>query len=116
MKTQIEINKSKEGETLVYSFTWELDETNSDHVFVPIQKELKDFKTRVIFDFKALRYLNSKTIGYLVDIFSNIEDAGWEMFIRNCTWGIRDTLNFTWIDTIIPYIDDVKDNQEDENS
>lgn len=107
MKTNIEVNIKEDDNSLVYSFTWELDETNADSTFEPIDKALKEYNSKkVIFDFKTLKYINSKTIGYLIDIFSNIEDAWWEMFIRNCNWWIRDTLNFTWVDTIIPYIDE----------
>ena len=109
INTEFKLTKQQnEDGSLEYFFTWELDETNADLTFEPFYKELKDFKWKLIFDFKDLKYINSKTIGYLVDTFSNIEESWWEMYIRNCTWWIKDTLNFTWIDTIIPYIDEEK--------
>ena len=106
MQTELELKRSKSEEwDFIFSFSWELDETNADNTFEPLYKELEDFKWKLIFDFNDLKYINSKTIGYLVDIFSKIEENWWEMYIKNCTWWIKDTLSFTWIDTIIPYID-----------
>jgi hypothetical protein len=32
----------------------------------------------------GLKYLNSKSIGYIADVFSNIEDNEGEMYISNC--------------------------------
>ena len=106
METEVKITKTEEEWAIVYNFAWELDETNADNTFEPMYEELKPHMWgKIIFDFKELKYINSKTIGYLVDIFSNTDEAGWKMYIRNCVWWIRDTLNFTWVDTIIPYID-----------
>jgi len=105
METIIKIKIENKENTNTISFEWELDETNADKTFENIYKEIEKSKNQKnIFDFDKLNYLNSKTIWYLVDIFSTIEEAWWEMFIKNCKWWIKDTLNFTWVDTIIPYI------------
>jgi hypothetical protein len=52
-----------------------LDETNADKTFTAIYNAIGDFTNkRVIFNLSGLKYLNSKSIGYIADIFSNIED------------------------------------------
>jgi hypothetical protein len=33
----------------------------------------------------GLKYLNSKSIGYIADVFSNIEDNEGQMQISNCS-------------------------------
>jgi len=105
METLINIKIENEDNIKTFILEWELDETNADKTFEILDKEIDKSKTQKnIFDFDKLSYINSKTIWYLVDIFSTIEEAWWEMFIKNCKWWIKDTLNFTWVDTIIPYI------------
>jgi len=105
METLVQINIIKEEESIIINFSWELDETNADSTFEKLYKDIENYKSKKnIFDFEKLTYINSKTIWYLVDIYSTIEEAEWKMYIRNCPEWIKDTLNFTWIDTIIPYI------------
>ncbi len=105
METLIKVDITEEEWFTVFKFEWELDETNADKTFDDLYKKIEETKTKKnIFDFKKLNYMNSKTIWYLVDIYSNIDEAEWEMYIRNCNGWIKDTLNFTWVDTIIPYI------------
>jgi anti-anti-sigma factor len=54
----------------------------------------------------GLKYLNSKSIGYIADIYSNIEDNNWKMFISNCSEWVKDILDLVWITVIIPTVDD----------
>jgi anti-anti-sigma factor len=54
---------------------------------------------------KELKYLNSKSIGYIADIYSNIEENEGEMYISNCTDGVKDVLELVGITTIIPTMD-----------
>ncbi|MEA3387040.1 MAG: STAS domain-containing protein [Patescibacteria group bacterium] len=46
----------------------------------------------MIFDLEGLKYLNSKSIGYIADIFSNLEENESEMYICNCDEGVTDVL------------------------
>jgi len=105
METLMQINITKEDENIIIHFNWELDETNADITFKNLYKEIENYKFKKnIFDFEKLTYINSKTIWYLIDIYSIIEEAEWKMYIKNCPEWIKDTLNFTGVDTIIPYI------------
>ena len=74
--------------------------------FSSIYEELGDLKEKkVIFNLKELKYLNSKSIGYIADIYSNIEENEGEMYISNCTDGVKDVLELVGITTIIPTLD-----------
>ncbi len=107
METLIKIDKRNEGEILIFGFTGELDETNADKTFKKMYEEIGDFSNKkIIFNMDGLKYLNSKSIWYIADIFSNIEDNDWDMYISNCEAGVKDVLELVGITTIIPTVDD----------
>jgi len=107
METLVEITKREEGDILIFEFVWELDETNADKTFKDMYDQIWDFSDKkIIFNMKGLKYLNSKSIGYIADVFSNIEDNDGEMYISNCDEGVKDVLELVWITTIIPTVDD----------
>jgi len=103
METLIEIKKTEEGEILIFEFAWELDETNADKTFKDIYEQIGDFSDKkILFNMVGLKYLNSKSIWYIADVFSNIEDNDWQMCISNCDDWVKDVLELVWITTIIP--------------
>jgi len=106
METLIKITKREEGNILIFTFAGELDETNADNTFKDIYDQIGSFENKkIIFNMSELKYLNSKSIGYIADVFSNIEDNEWEMYISNCDEGVKDVLELVWITTIIPTVD-----------
>jgi len=106
METLIKITKREEENILIFTFEWELDETNADNTFKDIYEQIGGFENKkIIFNMSGLKYLNSKSIGYIADVFSNIEDNEWEMYISNCDEGVKDVLELVWITTIIPTVD-----------
>jgi len=106
METLIKITKREEENILIFTFEWELDETNADNTFKDIYEQIGEFENKkIIFNMSGLKYLNSKSIGYIADVFSNIEDNEWEMYISNCDEGVKDVLELVWITTIIPTVD-----------
>jgi len=111
METLIEVNKKEENWVLIFQFNWELDETNADKTFKAIYDQIWDFKTnsKIIFNLSELKYLNSKSIWYIADVFSNIEDVEWKMYITNCSEWVKDILELVGITTIVPTLDDVSD-------
>lgn len=105
METLIEVNKKEENGITIFAFKWELDETNADKTFTGIYNEVGDFSgKKIIFDLGELKYLNSKSIGYIADIFSNIEENDGEMYICKCDEGVNDVLELVGITTIIPTV------------
>lgn len=110
METLIEVNKKEENWILIFEFTWELDETNADKTFNSLYNEIWDFSDKkIILNLKGLKYLNSKSIGYIADIFSNVEDNEWKMYISNCDEWVKDVLELVGITTIIPTVDSEKE-------
>ena len=110
METLIEVNKKEENGITIFVFTGELDETNADKTFKSIYDQIWDFENKkIIFNLEGLKYLNSKSIGYIADVFSNIEDTEGEMYISNCSDGVKDILELVGITTIIPTVDSEKE-------
>ena len=110
METLIEIKKTEQENILIFEFAWELDETNSDKTFKDIYEQIGDFSDKkIIFNMWGLKYLNSKSIGYIADVFSNIEDNDWKMYISNCDEGVKDVLELVGITTIIPTVDTLEE-------
>ena len=114
METLIEVNKKEENWVLIFEFNWELDETNADKQFKNVYEQIGDFssESKIIFNLKWLKYLNSKSIWYIADVFSNIEDVEWEMYITNCSEWVKDILELVGITTIIETLDDISEAME----
>lgn len=106
METLIEIKQKDIDWIMIFEFAWELDETNADKTFGWLYKTIWDFTwKKVIFNFSWLKYLNSKSIWYIADIFSNIEESAWKIYITNCQEWVKDVLELVWITSIIPIAD-----------
>ncbi|PIE84948.1 hypothetical protein CSA08_04475 [Candidatus Gracilibacteria bacterium] len=106
METLIKVNKRETNGIIVFEFSGELDETNADKTFKGIYDEVGDFKgKKILFNLSGLKYLNSKSIGYIADIFSNVEENEGEMYISDCSEGVKDVLELVGITTIITTVD-----------
>ncbi len=110
METIIEVNKKEVDSVIIFTFSGELDETNADKTFASIYEEIWDFSNKkIIFNLSWLKYMNSKSIWYIADVFSNIEDNDWKMYISDCSDWVKDVLELVWITTIIPIADSEKE-------
>ena len=110
METLIEVNKKDENGILIFTFKWELDETNTDKTFKDIYDDVWDFANKkLILSLKDLKYLNSKSIWYIADLFSNVDDNDWKMYISDCDEWVKDVLELVGITTIIPTVNTEKD-------
>jgi len=110
METLMEVNKKEENWILIFEFKWELDETNADKTFTNIYNEIWEFSDKkIIFNLSELKYLNSKSIWYIADIYSNVEDNDGEMYISNCDEWVKDVLELVGITTIIPTVDTIEE-------
>jgi anti-anti-sigma factor len=106
METLIDVNKKEQDWVIIFTFSWELDETNADKTFSSIYEEIWEFTDKKIaLNFSWLKYMNSKSIGYIADVFSNIEENNWKMYITNCSDWVKDILELVGITTIIPITD-----------
>ncbi len=110
METLIEVGKRDQGNIMIFDFAWELDETNADKTFTDVYEKIWDFSDKnIIFNLAGLKYLNSKSIGYIADVFSNLEENDGKMYISNCDEGVKDVLELVGITTIIPTVDEEKE-------
>lgn len=110
METLIKIEKNENNWVIIFEFSWELDETNADKTFKSIYDEIGDFKDKkILFKMTNLKYINSKSIWYIADIFSNIEENESKMYISNCTEWVKDILELVWITQIVPTVDDAEE-------
>lgn len=107
MLTQLEVKKSSTNTGVkIFSFHGELDETNVDTTFPNIIADIGDFKwARTLFNLVELKYLNSKSIGYIADIAQRTEDGGGKFALSNIGPEVRDTLDLVGITSIIPVYD-----------
>lgn len=106
----MEVNKKEENGILIFEFNGELDETNADKTFTAIYNDIGSFEDKkIILNLTNLKYLNSKSIGYIADIFSNIEENDGEMYISNCDDGVKDVLELVGITTIVPTVDTLQE-------
>ena len=102
MNTLIEVKKRDVGDIVIFEFHGELDETNADKTFTSIYSAIGDFTDKkIILNLVGLKYLNSKSIGYIADIFSNIEDNNGTMYITNMSDEVKDTLELVGITSIV---------------
>ncbi len=105
METLIEVNKREQDWVIIFEFAWELDETNADKTFASVYESIWDFNSiKIVFNFVWLKYLNSKSIWYIADVFSNIEENNWKMCICECREWVKDVLELVWITTIVPTV------------
>ena len=106
METLIEVKLRKVEDIMIFDFNGELDETNTDKTFTGIYDTIGDFSgKKILFNMTWLKYLNSKSIGYIADVFSNLEEKNGKMHISNCDEGVKDVLELVGITTIIPTVD-----------
>lgn len=110
METLVKIEKTETNGIMIFEFSGELDETNADKTFKDIYTDIGDFKNKkIIFKMTNLKYINSKSIGYIADVFSNIEENESQMYISNCTEWVKDILELVWITQIVPTVDDISE-------
>jgi len=102
METLIKVNKKEESGITIFEFVWELDETNADKTFKYIYDEIWDFTDKkIVLNLKGLKYLNSKSIWYIADVFSNTDENGWKMYISDCDEWVKDVLELVGITEIV---------------
>jgi anti-anti-sigma factor len=104
MLTQLEVKKSMTNTGVrVFAFNGELDETNVDTTFPNIITDIGNFSgARTLFNFAELKYLNSKSIGYIADIAQRTEDGEGKFGLCCLTSEVHDTLDLVGITSIIP--------------
>lgn len=104
MLTSLEIKTASTNTGIkIFSFNGELDETNVDKTFPSIIEAIGDFNnSKTLFNFEQLKYLNSKSIGYIADIVQRAEDGNGKFSICCLTPEVHDTLDLVGLTSILP--------------
>ena len=81
----------------------QLDETNNDAVFEAVGEyfELNHEQKYFIFDISKLEYLNSRSIGNIVDSFRKTAERGGKMVIAGSSQNIYDILDLVGVTRVI---------------
>ena len=96
------VQKEEKNWVTIFLFSWDINEISVDNMFSVVNNYINDNNiNKVILNLYWLKYINSKFIWYIVDIFSNIEDNWWKMAITNCNAEVKDILWLVWLTTII---------------
>ncbi len=104
MLTHLEIRTASTSTGIkIFAFDGELDETNVDETFPGIIQAIGNFShARTLFNMEKLKYLNSKSIGYIADIAQRTEDGMGKFALCCLTPEVQDTLDLVGITSIIP--------------
>lgn len=96
---------------MVVEFRGEMDESNIDDAATQVYKIIDESPqgASFIFDFEALGYMNSKSIGYLSDWFSKVVEKGGILSITGAKENINDTLTTVGLDNFIKMYHSVDD-------
>lgn len=94
----------------VIAFDGRIDESNLDTVKEKIAPFLIDKETFVLlFDFKKLEYINSRVVGYLASIYSQMTAKGGKVFIVSPSEPIQDILKVVGLNSIIEMFHSIED-------
>lgn len=81
----------------------QLDESNIDEKIQEIYKvvEANPKNLNMVFDLENLEYMNSKSIGYITDLYGKITDSGGQVVIIKARPNILDILNVVGLTQLI---------------
>ena len=100
----VEIGDGNDSHTKVIHLSGELDEINVDELKNQIDPYLNDSSVlQIIFDLTKLVFINSKGIGYLVSIHTDLAKESRAMSMAGATKPVMDVLSLVGITNIIPY-------------
>ena len=96
-------------QTIVITIIGQLDESNVDANAPKIYEYIEEIPDQgnVIFNFAALEYMNSKSIGYTTDFFNKVTEKEGTMIIAEAPEHILDILTVVGLAQVIPFTDTV---------
>lgn len=89
----------------------QLDESNVDEKIQELYKavESNPKNLNLIFDLENLEYMNSKSIGYLTDLYGKITEGGGQVLITNAKSNILDILQVVGLTQLIKNVATIKE-------
>jgi len=87
----------------------QLDESNIDEKIQEVYKviEANPQNLNLIFDFENLEYMNSKSIGYLTDIYGKMTETGGKVVIAKAKPNIADILQVVGLTQLVSLYDSI---------
>jgi len=88
----------------------QLDESNVDEKIKDIYKTIEETpkNLNLIFDMEKLEYMNSKSIGYLTDLYGKLTESGGKVLIASAKPNILDILQVVGLTQLIATFDTIK--------
>ena len=96
--------------TKVIQISGQLDESNVDEKIQQVYKTVEENpkNLNLIFDLENLEYMNSKSIGYLTDLYGKITEAGGKVVIAKARPNILDILQVVGLTQLIQAFDNLE--------
>jgi anti-anti-sigma regulatory factor len=105
MEEDRKLEKREENGITIYTFPSFLDETNTWKIFDTINNDLWDFvDKKVVLNFTYLRYLNSRALWSLSEIYSILDENKWKAYICNCDTAVGSILDLIGADYVLPVV------------
>jgi len=96
-------NPDVEKSYQIVSFTGEFDKVGHMEVTPEIDKLVQNFNLKtLIFDFSGLKFINSESIGYMIDIQGRLAKTSKSFVLVGADQHVKDVLNAVGIAEIIP--------------
>jgi anti-anti-sigma factor len=93
----------KEGDYQVVKFIGEFDKVGHMGVRGDLDGIVKKFKSKtLVFDFSGLKFINSESIGYLMDIHNKLAKKDAELVLVGPDTHVKDVLKTIGIADVIP--------------
>ncbi|PIR54778.1 hypothetical protein COU74_03455 [Candidatus Peregrinibacteria bacterium CG10_big_fil_rev_8_21_14_0_10_36_19] len=101
--TEATITIEDKGGLKIAHIGGQLDESNVDTKIQDIYKALESSQpgVKMIFDLENLEYMNSKSIGYLTDLYGKVTEKGGKVAISNAKPNIADILQVVGLTQLI---------------
>ncbi len=85
-----------------------IDKTQSTELSASIDELIADQKTKLVFDLKELKYINSSGLNVMINILSRIRKAGGEVIITQVSKRVNELLIITKLNTVFTVTDTVE--------
>ena len=98
------------GKVKIVNFAGQLDESNIDDKAKTIYELIENSPqgTSMIFDFAELEYMNSKSIGYLTDWYSKVNEKEGKIVITRAKENILDILDVVGLTQLIECVNTIE--------
>ncbi|MBD3360339.1 anti-sigma factor antagonist, partial [Candidatus Peregrinibacteria bacterium] len=108
--TEATINFEDSGDIKIAHISGQLDESNVDEKIQELYKVVEENPKglKMIFDLEKLDYMNSKSIGYMTDLYGKITESGGKVAIANAKPNIIDILQVVGLTQLIQTFDSIE--------